>query len=71
MAETILMGLRMTEEGIARERFKERFGVDIVELHQEAIEKHIGYGLLHVDDERIRFTQAGRLLSNAVIRDLI
>jgi oxygen-independent coproporphyrinogen III oxidase len=71
MAETILMGLRMTKEGIPRERFKERFGVDIVELHQEAIEKHIGYGLLQVDDERIRFTQAGRLLSNAVIRDLI
>jgi oxygen-independent coproporphyrinogen-3 oxidase len=71
MAETILMGLRMTEEGIPRERFKARFGEDIVELHQEAIEKHVGYGLLHVDDERIRFTQAGRLLSNAVIRDLI
>jgi oxygen-independent coproporphyrinogen-3 oxidase len=71
MAETILMGLRMTQEGIPRERFKARFGQDIVELHQEAIEKHVGYGLLHVDDERIRFTQAGRLLSNAVIRDLI
>jgi oxygen-independent coproporphyrinogen-3 oxidase len=71
MAETILMGLRMTEEGIPRERFRERFGEDIVELHREAIEKHVGYGLLHVDDERIRFTQAGRLLSNAVIRDLI
>jgi oxygen-independent coproporphyrinogen-3 oxidase len=71
MAETILMGLRMTQEGIPRERFEARFGVDIVELHEESIEKHVGYGLLHVDDERIRFTQAGRLLSNAVIRDLI
>jgi oxygen-independent coproporphyrinogen III oxidase len=71
MAETILMGLRMTKEGIPRERFKARFGVDIVELHREAIEKHVGYGLLYVDDEHIRITQAGRLLSNAVIRDLI
>lgn len=71
MAETILMGLRMTQEGIMRESFKARFGVDIAEIHAEAIEKHIGYGLLHLDEERLRLTLAGRLVSNAVIRDLV
>lgn len=71
MAETILMGLRMTQEGILRDSFKARFGVDIAEIHAEAIEKHIGYGLLELNEERLRLTQAGRLLSNAVIRDLI
>ena len=30
MQETILMGLRLTKEGLSREKFKARFGVDIV-----------------------------------------
>jgi oxygen-independent coproporphyrinogen-3 oxidase len=71
MSETIMMGLRMTKEGIQRQTFKERFDADIVELHADAIKKHQDYGLLYVDDKVVRLTQAGRLLSNAVIRDLI
>lgn len=71
MQETILMGMRLIKEGLSRERFKARFGVDIVELKQEAIEKHVEYGLLEVLNDRIRLTQTGRFLSNAVIRDLI
>ncbi len=71
MQETILMGMRLTKEGISRRVFKARFGVDIVELKQDAINKHLDYGLLEVTDNYIRLSQAGRLLSNAVIRDLI
>ncbi|GAB5491401.1 MAG: radical SAM family heme chaperone HemW [Phototrophicaceae bacterium] len=69
--ETILMGMRLTQEGISRQVFKERFGQDIVEMNQEAVDKHVDYGLLEVTDDRIRLSKAGRLLSNAVIRDLI
>ncbi|MEM9953585.1 MAG: radical SAM family heme chaperone HemW [Chloroflexota bacterium] len=71
MSETILMGLRLTQEGVSRDRFQSRFGEDIVLLKHEAIEKHVSYGLLEVLDDRIRLTQSGRFLSNAVIRDLI
>jgi len=71
MQETILMGLRLTKEGLSREKFKARFGVDIVKLKKDAIEKHVEYGLLEVLDDRIRLTESGRFLSNAVIRDLI
>lgn len=69
--ETLLMGLRLTREGIPRERFKTRFGMDILDYRPEAIQKHVDYGLLRVDEEQICLTKAGRLLSNAVIRDLI
>lgn len=69
--ETILMGMRLTQKGISRKTFKDRFGIDIVETNQDAVDKYIGYGLLVVTDDHIRLTQAGRLLSNAVIRDLI
>lgn len=71
MKETIMMGMRLTKEGIERQKFLERFGEDIVTLKQDAIDKHLDYGLLEVTPERLRLTSAGRLLSNAVIRDLI
>jgi oxygen-independent coproporphyrinogen III oxidase len=71
MADTIMMGLRMTREGIQRAAFRQRFGHDLVMMQPEAIEKHIGYGLLHVDETVVRLTDEGRFLSNAVIRDLI
>jgi oxygen-independent coproporphyrinogen-3 oxidase len=71
ISETIMMGLRMVTEGIHRKTFQERFNVDVVDLHSESIKKHQQYGLLEITDEVVRLTSAGRLLSNAVIRDLI
>jgi len=71
MAETIMMGLRLTEQGIERKRFRARFGVDLVAAHPDEVEKHVTYGLLEVDAERVRLTKAGRFLSNAVIRDFV
>ncbi|QPC81183.1 radical SAM family heme chaperone HemW [Phototrophicus methaneseepsis] len=69
MQETIMMGMRMLQEGIQRDTFRQRFGVDIVDEYADAIKKHQNYGLLSVDDEKISLTQQGRFLSNAVIRD--
>lgn len=71
ISETIMMGLRMTREGIQRAAFRQRFGADVVTMKQAAIDKHVGYGLLYVDDAVVRLTQNGRFVSNAVIRDLI
>jgi len=71
IAETLIMGLRLTQEGINRETFIERFGIDLVELHRPIIEKYMSYGLLHVDENVVRITQQGRLLSNMVFRELV
>lgn len=71
MSDVIMMGLRLTKEGIQRADFKARFGEDLLKLNQQTIEKFQNYGLLYVDDDVIRITQKGRLLSNAVIRELI
>lgn len=71
IAETIMMGLRLVRDGISREVFKNRFGVDLVELKAEPIQKFVDYGLLYVDDTTVRLTADARLISNAVIRDLI
>jgi oxygen-independent coproporphyrinogen-3 oxidase len=71
IAEVLIMGLRLTEEGISRAGFLARFGVDVVDLHRDVIEKYAGYGLLTVDDERVRITSKGRMLSNMIFRELV
>jgi oxygen-independent coproporphyrinogen III oxidase len=71
MSETIMMGLRLTQEGIKRDVFQERFGVDFVTLHQPVIDKFVRRGLLHVDDQQVRLTEQGRFVSNAILRELV
>lgn len=71
MNEAIMMGLRLTREGLSRAAFWQRFGVDLVQRHRATIDKFVGYGLLEVDDEALRLTQAGRFLSNAILREML
>ncbi|HEX2908023.1 MAG TPA: radical SAM family heme chaperone HemW [Phototrophicaceae bacterium] len=71
IAETLLMGLRLTEEGIRRAVFRERFGVDLLEIHGPMIEKYANYGLLEVNADVVRLTRRGRLLSNVIFRELV
>jgi oxygen-independent coproporphyrinogen-3 oxidase len=71
IAETIMMGLRLTQEGVDRNQFHERFGVDIVELHRETLKKYVGFDLIQIEPDRVLLTQQGRLLSNTVLADLI
>ena len=69
--ETIMMGLRLTKEGLERSAFKRRFGDDFVEMYPDGVERFIKMGLLNVTDERVHLTDAGRLLSNSVIREFV
>ncbi len=71
IAETLIMGLRLTERGILRDEFIQRFGVDLTEYHRSVIEQFTARGLLHVDAERVRLTAEGRMLSNLVFRELV
>lgn len=71
ISETIMMGMRMTQEGIDRRRFAARFGVDIYSLKQAAIDKHVQSGLLELTETTLRLTEEGRLISNFVLVDLI
>ncbi len=71
ITDTLIMGLRLTQEGIPRGLFNQCFGVDLVDLHRPIIEKFVSYGLLAVDDERVKLTAEGRLLSNVVFREFV
>ncbi|MCY4537788.1 MAG: radical SAM family heme chaperone HemW [Chloroflexi bacterium] len=69
--ETVMMSIRLTREGIHRPTFRRRFGVDIADKFSVGIGKMQTLGLIHVERDRVRLSERGRLLSNAVIRELV
>jgi oxygen-independent coproporphyrinogen-3 oxidase len=71
IAETLIMGLRLLQEGIQRDTFTGRFKRDVVALYPEVFERFVAQGLLEIDAQRVRLTQRGRLLSNVIFRELV
>lgn len=71
IVETLIMGLRLTKEGISRQAFRDRFDIDLLDLHAEIIQRYIQLGLVYADDEIVRITQAGRLLSSSLFREFV
>ncbi len=72
--ETMMMGLRLTVEGISRSEFHSRFGTSLEEVYGEEINELLGLELLEWDqatNERLRLTTRGRLLGNQVFRRFI
>lgn len=66
MDETMMMGLRLTVEGVPWERFYRRFGVDPRHRYESQISELADLGLLEVDDQRARLSPRGHLLGNQV-----
>jgi len=71
IAEMLIMGLRLTQEGIDRADFVARFGQDILEIHPKTLPEFVGRGLLEITPDRVRLTPQGRLLSNLIFRELV
>ena len=74
MKETMMMGLRLTEEGVSRAAFTNRFGVDLEIAFQKEIEQLIRLGLLEwevTEGDRLRLTSHGRLLGNQVFVEFV
>jgi len=70
MSETMMMGLRLLQEGVSDARFRQRFGVSIEDVYHDEIEAAIAEGLLEratPDGQmRLRLTRRGHLLGNRV-----
>lgn len=67
MAETIMLGLRLTREGVDCARFQSRFGVDPRAMYAKEIETFQGRGLLEVTGNALRLTPGGVFLANEVM----
>ena len=70
MSETMILGLRLNE-GIAFEKFAERYGEDARAKYARQLRESRELGLLEQSDERARLTPRGRLLSNEVFWRLL
>jgi oxygen-independent coproporphyrinogen-3 oxidase len=75
MSETMMMGLRLTEEGVSSRAFAERFGVGLAERYGREIDRLVGHGLVEWRKKTpreaggpdvLRLTRRGRLLGNQV-----
>jgi oxygen-independent coproporphyrinogen-3 oxidase len=65
--ETMMMGLRLLDEGVRQDRFARRYGAPMQHYYAEALCEGQRLGLLDVNGERVRLTERGHFLSNQAL----
>jgi len=71
ISETIMMGMRLLEAGVSLAAFEQRFGVGLLDIRGDAVAKYAQMGAVELMEDRLRFTERGRFISNRVLRDLV
>ena len=74
MSDTMMMGLRLVEEGVAWHEFHTRFDARLEEIYGEPIRRLTKLGLLESTNgsrNAIRLTEHGRLLGNQVFLEFV
>jgi len=71
ITETMMMGLRLTSEGVSAVEFKNRFGKELVQVYPKEIKEFIGWGLLEWSGDALRLTKKGRILGNQVFMHFV
>ncbi len=68
MAEMVMLGLRLVEEGVELSDFAQRFNQPLEEVYGAEIEALVQIGLLEITPDCLRLTPRGRLLGNEVFQ---
>jgi oxygen-independent coproporphyrinogen-3 oxidase len=74
MGETMMMGLRLVEEGVSESDFKLRFRRSLREVYAQEIQQLLGLGLIEwsgVAQDHLRLTPRGLLLGNQVFMHFV
>jgi oxygen-independent coproporphyrinogen-3 oxidase len=71
IGETLMLGLRLIDEGIDRARFADRFDVALDNVYGSVIARLVDQGLIEDLSDRIRLTPRGRLLGNRVFAEFL
>jgi oxygen-independent coproporphyrinogen-3 oxidase len=66
MGETMMLGLRLLEEGVAGEAFRRRHGASLDEIYGTEIIELTDFDLLERAPDRVRLTRRGLMLANDV-----
>ena len=61
MGETMMLGLRLLEEGVSASAFEARHGVALHDHFGAQIDELTGFGLLEWDGIQLRLTQRGHV----------
>ena len=71
MSDTMLMGMRLTHEGVSARNFESRFGTSLEAQFGAKLRALQARGLVDWTGERARITPGGRLLANMVFTEFI
>ena len=71
MNETMMLGLRLIEEGVRSAGFETRVGVRLDEVYGRKLRHLQQLKLIDWDGEAVRLTPGGRLLGNRVFREFV
>jgi len=71
MQETLMLGLRLTRQGVTRQRFRQLHGAELNEVFSVEIGKLMGQGLLEWQDDSLVLTRRGRMLGNRVFQEFV
>ena len=71
----MMMGLRLTDEGIKLADYKKRFGRELLDMYDQEVSKLIRQGLLECycqdGKQGILLTRKGRILGNQVFMEFM
>ncbi|HSM55014.1 MAG TPA: radical SAM family heme chaperone HemW [Candidatus Sulfomarinibacteraceae bacterium] len=71
MSDTLMMQLRLLQEGVELAAFEQRFGQSVRDAFGESVDQLLEWGLLQEDGERLLLTRRGWFLSNQVFYRLV
>ncbi len=72
MADTMILGLRLTEEGIDPAAFLARFGRELWDVYGSALDRLLAHGLIECSASgAVRLTRRGHLLGNHVFSEFV
>jgi oxygen-independent coproporphyrinogen-3 oxidase len=66
MGETMMLGLRLLEEGVSDDAFLARHGVSLASVYADSISEMTDLGLIERRPDRVRLTARGLMLANDV-----
>jgi oxygen-independent coproporphyrinogen-3 oxidase len=71
MGETMMMGMRLTGEGVRDCAFRARFGLGLADRYGRELRRLESLKLIEWDSAGARLTRGGRLLANRVFREFV
>ncbi len=71
MGETMMLGLRLLQEGVAFERFRALHQVELPTVFASELAKLHNWHLLDINDQRVRLTRQGLMMGNQVFADFL